>query len=113
VCAAARQAAPSTRPPTQREELARAQPRCARVRHGQADERRGRASGDAHALGRGPPRQVRQHGERLRKACAHFIQLGDAGAGDVLDKPFWKEDPAARDVVPMATVADIHMAPIL
>jgi hypothetical protein len=75
------------------------------MRRGQADERRGRAGGDAHALGRGPPRQVRRLGEHLRKARARFVQLSNAGADDVLDKPFWKEDLAARDV-------GIHMAPI-
>jgi phosphoglycerate dehydrogenase-like enzyme len=42
---------------------------------------------------------------------ARFIQLSNAGADDVLDKLFWKEDPAAREVV-MTTVAGIHMAPI-
>jgi hypothetical protein len=57
------------------------------MRRGQADERRRRAGGDAHALGRGPPRQVRRLGERLRKACARFIQLSKAGVDDVLDRP--------------------------
>jgi hypothetical protein len=111
VRAAARRTAPSTRPPTQLDEVARARPRCARMRRRQADERRQRVGGDAHALGRGPPRQVQRHGERLRNAPAQFIQLSDADADDVLDKPFWKEDPAARDVV-MTTAAGIHMAPI-
>jgi hypothetical protein len=42
---------------------------------------------------------------------ARLVQLGYAGADGVLDKPFWKVDPAARDVM-VSMIAGIHMAPI-
>jgi hypothetical protein len=37
-----------------------------------------------------------------------FVQLSNAGADDVLNHSFWREDERARKV-PMATVAGIHM----